>query len=94
MPSELPDRTGALRGLMDAERVSEYLGIARGTLRSWENRRAAGKPGGPKDFPPPLADRLGGATLWEEADIVSYRLRREAAKIAGQVDPPEGAADL
>lgn len=80
MPSKPPEQPRSVRGLMDADRVSEYLGIARSTLRSWEHRRASGEPGGPKDFPAPLPDRLGGAALWEESDVVAYRARRDAEK--------------
>lgn len=91
MPDELPEQTKALRGLMDADRVSAYLGVARGTLRSWESRRSEGKPGGPKDFPAPLEDRLGAGALWDEADIVAYRRRREAAKGDGPSSPSDSA---
>ncbi len=83
MPKKLPEHPRSVRNLMDADRVSEYLGIARGTLRAWEHRRASGGAGGPKDFPPPIEDRLGGASLWEEADIVAYRRRRDAASKEG-----------
>ncbi|KIC68696.1 hypothetical protein [Pseudarthrobacter phenanthrenivorans] len=89
MTTELPRHTRAVRGLMDAERVSEYLRVPRNTIRSWEKRRASGEPGANRDFPAPLADRLSGGALWEEADIVAFRLKREAQKNenAGQVSP-------
>lgn len=91
MSDQLPEQTRALRGLMDADRVSAYLGVARGTLRSWESRRAEGKPGGPKDFPAPLDDRLGAGALWDEAEIVAYRRRREASKGGGPSSSPDPA---
>lgn len=69
----LPSQTNALRGLMDAERVSVYLGVPRVTIRAWESRRNAGKTGAPAKFPSPLEDKLGNVVLWEEGDIVAFR---------------------
>lgn len=73
---------------MDAQMVSNYLGMKRGTLRSWEKRRVDGKPGGPpKDFPSPIDERLGGASLWDASEVVDYRRRREAAETNKSVSP-------
>ncbi len=65
--------TNAFRGLLDSDRVAAYLGVPRGTLRSWESRKADGKPGIHSLFPEPLPERLGGASLWEESDIIAFK---------------------
>lgn len=83
---ELPEHPESVRGLMDAQMVSNYLGLSRGTLRSWLKRRIEGTPGGPpKDFPSPIDARLGGSALWDEPEVVAYRRRREAAKTDGKM---------
>ncbi|HEX9086124.1 MAG TPA: hypothetical protein VF867_01195 [Arthrobacter sp.] len=74
----LPSHPDALRGLMDAESVSRFLGYPRGTIRSWGFRRKDGtsKGGAPSKFPEPLERKLGNVVLWDEADIVAFRKRR------------------
>lgn len=69
-PEEIPS---AVRGLLDADRVAEYLGVPRGTLRSWEKRKADGKPGLHNKFPAPIPERLGGAALWDQTDILAFK---------------------
>lgn len=75
----LPWEADAFRGLMDAEMVSAYLGYPRGTIRSWGSRRkdGTGRGGAPSRFPEPLPRKLGNVVLWDEADIIAFRKRRD-----------------
>lgn len=88
-----PDDINSVRGLLDSQRVADYLGIPRGTIRSWTKRKADGIAGVHASFPDPLPEQLGGTALWDENDIRAFkRVFDESAKKRGRKD--DSAADL
>lgn len=68
-----PNNPDSVRGLMDSQRVAAYLGVPRGTIRSWAKRKSDGTPGVHSKFPDPLPEQLGGTALWEEDDILKFK---------------------
>lgn len=63
----------SVRGLMDSQRVADYLNIPRATIRSWAKRKADGVPGVHAQFPDPLEETLGGTALWDDAQIRTFK---------------------
>jgi len=76
----LPLYPNHLRGLMDAESVSAFLGYPRPTIRSWGARKkgGTGKGGAPAKFPDPVDGKLGNVVFWDADDIIAFRQRRVA----------------
>lgn len=68
-----PDDIDSVRGLLDSQRVADYLNVPRGTIRSWTKRKADGISGVHSSFPDPLPEQLGGTVLWDEADIRAFK---------------------
>lgn len=67
------DETNSVRGLLDSERLAAYLGVPRGTIRSWTKRKADGIPGVHAKFPSPLEEQLGGTALWDEQEVRAFK---------------------
>lgn len=95
METNEPDEMHSVRGLLDSERVAAFLGVPRGTIRSWEKRKNDNIPGVHMKFPNPIPERLGGTALWDAEDIRAFKPWLEEAKLrrGAKNDPPAGATD-
>jgi predicted DNA-binding transcriptional regulator AlpA len=98
MKTNEPDEMDSVRGLLDGERVAAYLGIPRGTIRSWEKRKNDNIPGVHTKFPNPIPERLGGTALWDAKDIRAFKPSLDEARLRKSIkkekDPSPGATDV
>ncbi|KRF04349.1 hypothetical protein ASH00_14695 [Arthrobacter sp. Soil782] len=60
-------------GLVDAERVSKYLGVDKITLRSWVLRKKKGEARGIHDRFPDPRGTLGTSVVWRADAIVEFK---------------------
>lgn len=94
MENNEPDSLDSVRGLLDSQRVAAYLGVPRATIRSWAKRKADGNPGVHMKFPDPLPEQLGGTSLWDEAEIRSFKTAFDAETQARKKGKGKGASDM